>query len=222
MTDRHHRNSRAPKRSHHQEAELSVAQDHDFFVARLDFIEHVERGCQRFGEHSALVGHAARNLHQTILGHHELLGQCPIARQDPEHASGVAMMTVAFDAILAATASRIDVGDDALSAPARVVGLDDFSNEFVAEHAAVVHVTPGELQIGVAHSGQAYADPRLPGPTFRSRMIGGEARRRRIDEGEHGGRVLGHRSGPPGGSNSALADCRATNPRCPRSSLSPT
>src|SRR5262249_26186480 len=126
--------------------ELSVTDHHRSFHARsVDLIENMERGGERLGEHGALVGQRLWHFHQATLGDGESLGECARATDDPKHRPFRAVMAALEATLHALAAPSIDVGNDALADPRRIVCRDDIPDDLMSGHAREAHVAAGEL-----------------------------------------------------------------------------
>jgi hypothetical protein len=86
-------------------------------------------------------------------------------------------------------AARVDVTHHTTTDPSRVVVFDDFADHLVTEHAAVVHVAARELQIGVAHAGEAHTDERFAGWTIGSGDVRAESNGVFEYEGAHAAKL---------------------------------
>lgn len=162
-----------------EKAELAVAEHDGAHVRRsnLDFVEHVERRGQWFGEHRAIVGEMSGHFDQTSLGNGHELGERTGPARDAQHRPIGTMMTAARPAFVATAAAGVDVGDHALAGPRRIIGSHHVGDELVAGNTTEAHVAARELQVGIANPGHAHAEERLAANARGRWMILVEARR---------------------------------------------
>lgn len=167
-----------------EQAELAVA-EHDGAVGRAGHVQYVQRGRERLGEHRCVIVHSVGHPIQAALGHSHLLGHGAGAAQDAQHGTVGAVVTVALAAIGTLATARIDVGDHPRAPPAGLVRFHYFADELVAEHIVKLHVARGQLQIRIAHAGQAHAHQGLAGLALWRRVIADQARFVVENEGLH-------------------------------------
>ena len=72
----------------------------------------------------------------------------------------------------ASAASRVDLAHDALAPERGVFRFDYAAGEFMARHAAILHVAAGDLQVGAADAGDRDADDTLAPRRYRIGIVG--------------------------------------------------
>lgn len=183
MADQLHVHSGRAQGQRDQEPQLAVAQDDHRLSGR--FVQHVQGSRQRLGKHRVLVRHRVGHRHQTALRHAELLREGPVATDDAEDGSTLAVVPEGHSAIVAASTACIDVGDHAAPQPARVLCLDDLGHHLVSQHTGESHVATCELEIRVAHAGHAQREASLSGRAPGPRTIADQPRWVAVDECQH-------------------------------------
>ncbi len=132
-----------------EDAELAVAEDgRRDGGAELDLLGDAERRGQGLDERGLAVVEGVGDRVQVPLGDRDEVGHGPVVAEDPEDGPVRAVLGASRGAGGAGVAGVVDLGGHA----AAVGGL---GHELVAEDAAVIHVSPSELEVGVA-------DPRQP------------------------------------------------------------
>ena len=161
-----HRQEPAPGRGQrlgHEVPQLP-GPDYDDAVAGRDthLLLDFECGGGGLGEDRHLVGNSVRHHVQVADGQHQVRREGPVARDDAEDAPPLAVGAAAREAGRARAARGVDLADDTAADPlGRAVRLPHDANELVPWNARVRVVATDQLEVGVAHAGQAHAHERL-------------------------------------------------------------